>query len=86
MTIARLFGTDGMRGPLDSFLLAPENICQLGRVLGSLVKAKMSRSAVMKARESLILMLGNPIVFAQGLVFVANPKTHNGCYGNFYSG
>lgn len=52
MTTAPLFGTDGMRGPLDSPLLAPENICQFGRVLGSLIKKGASPASVTIGRDT----------------------------------
>lgn len=38
MTLHKLFGTDGIRAHISSPLLTPENIAQLGRILGIQVK------------------------------------------------
>lgn len=49
----KLFGTDGMRGPVKSPMLAPENVCQLGRVIGSLVKkGSHQKNAVTMGRDT----------------------------------
>jgi len=38
MSATKLFGTDGIRGPLTSPMLLPHNITRLGLILGSMVK------------------------------------------------
>lgn len=43
---ARLFGTDGIRGPITSSKLAPENMCKLGRVLGALARDSGKNSII----------------------------------------
>lgn len=48
---ARLFGTDGVRGPITSSKLAPENMCKLGRVLGSYTR-EIGKNSIIIGRDT----------------------------------
>jgi phosphoglucosamine mutase len=53
MSIKNLFGTDGIRGHINSSFLQPENIAKLGRVLGNIVtKNRLEQS---RSRPSIVI-------------------------------
>ncbi|MCA9507180.1 MAG: phosphoglucosamine mutase [Myxococcales bacterium] len=48
---SRLFGTDGIRGPITSAKLAPENMCRIGRILGGLA-LKSGKNSILIGRDT----------------------------------
>lgn len=48
MSIKNLFGTDGIRGHINSSFLQPENITKLGRVLGNIVKKNRPATSLLR--------------------------------------
>lgn len=48
----RLFGTDGIRGHIDSLRLQPENMVKLGRIVGYLAKKSSHRPVITIGRDT----------------------------------